>query len=276
VRRRRALLLAAPLALGCGGAPPSPAPLAPPPPPRPTRVVIEDPKDHDDGVELVSTRGHVEPAAVEAALQPHAAALADCYTSRLARRRWLGGHVALHWDLTAAGAIKAVQIAESDLGAWPIEKCLLDLARAVEFAPPTGGEADVAIPLDFSAKGRTEVWDEERSTLAVGAGQLAKLEQCSAELKDPSPPRPGHKKPAKAPRPTKPEVPGAAVLGPPREPVLITLYVGAHGQAESVGFASKVAFADAWADCAEKLVLGWRLPDPRGHVVKLVVPFAPR
>ena len=68
----------------------------------------------------------------------------------------------LHWDIRKDGTVTAVKLAESDLGAWPIEKCLLEIARAATFDKPIGGDADFSLPLDFSAKGRLEVWDEDR------------------------------------------------------------------------------------------------------------------
>ena len=180
---------------------------------------------------------------VQAGLSPHTAALTDCYTTRVNRRRWLGGHVALHWEISAGGEVTRVLLSESDLGAWPIETCLLEVARAATFGKPVGGDADFMVPLDFSAKGRPVTWEEDESLRAVG-GQLSKLDACAK--------------------------------GKVAEPddVTITLYVGPQGKAQSVGFSSaKSVLDDAWAECAEKAALGWRLPDPRGHVAKLAVRY---
>lgn len=56
--------------------------------------------------------------------------------------------------------------------------------------------------------------------------------------------------------------------------VVITLYVGPRGEAQSVGFASQKSMIDeAWAACAEKVALAWRLPDPKGTVAKLAVRY---
>jgi hypothetical protein len=140
-----------------------------------------------------------------------------------------------------------VKLAESDLGAWPIERCLLEVARAATFGKPTGGDADFSIPLDFSSRGRFNLWDELESLKAVGGGQVAALDAC-----------------AKA----------KGVQGPPPEDVTITVYVGPQGKAQSVGFASaRSVLEDAWAECAEKAALAWRLPDPRGAVAKLAVRY---
>jgi hypothetical protein len=232
----------------CGGGSKQTEPVKPVPDvkaDKPTRIPVED-DEHEDGVEVISTHGRMEPATVEAGLAPHKEALSDCYMSRVGRRRWLGGHVTLHWDIDKTGEIKAVKLAESDLGAWPVEKCLLETARGASFGKPIGGAADFVVPLDFTAKGKAMSWDEDQSLRAVG-GQVVKLDDC-----------------AKA----------KGVKGPLPDDVTITVYVGPGGKAQSVGFSSaKSVLDDAWADCAEAAALKWRLPDPRGQVAKLAVKY---
>jgi hypothetical protein len=238
---RAALALALALAAACGGSSGKPTPAEP----RATRVPVDD-SEPEDGVEIISARGRMDPAVVEAGLEPHKEDLGACYTSRVGRRRWLGGRVLIHWDIQRDGTITAVKLAEGDLGAWPIEKCLLDIARAATFGKPIGGDADFSIPLDFSAKGRSLTWDEDQALRAVG-GQLAKLDTCTK---------------------------AKGVKGPMPEDVTITVYVGPQGKAQSVGFSSaKSVLDDTWAECAEKAALAWRLPDPRGTIAKLAVRY---
>jgi len=56
--------------------------------------------------------------------------------------------------------------------------------------------------------------------------------------------------------------------------VTLTLYVGPGGKAQSVGFSSgKSAIDDAWAECAEKTAMAWRLPDPKGVIAKLAIRY---
>lgn len=201
-----------------------------------------DADDNSDGIEVVSSRGRMDPQAIETGIGPHKANLGACFTTRVGQRRWLGGQVALQWDVQRDGAVTAVRLAESNLGAWPIEKCLLDVARAATFGKPIGGDADFSIPLEFTARGRAEVWDEDQSLAAIG-GQLATLDACSKGKRAP-------------------------------DDVTITLYVGPQGKAQSVGFASASAVVDdGWADCAESAVLAWKLPDPRGTVAKLAIRY---
>jgi hypothetical protein len=227
----------------------TPAKPVEPPKQQSTRVVIEDSTQETDDLQVVSRRGHMEPDVVQAGLAPHTQSLSDCYTSRVGRRRWLGGHVAIRWDIKRTGEVTAVKLAESDLGAWPVEKCLLEIARMATFGKPVGGNADFSIPLDFTAKGTVINWEEAEAIKAVGK-QLATLEECH------------NPKDKKLPR-----------LKPPKD-VTITIYVGPQGKAQSVGFASpKSVLEDAWADCAEQAVLAWKLPDPKGIVAKLAIKY---
>ena len=206
-----------------------------------TRVPVED-DDSEEGVQIINARGHMDPKVVETGIAPHTQALAECYTTQLKKRRWLGGHVVLHWDIAKNGTVTAVRLAESDLGAWPIEKCLLDVARLAEFGPPINGDADFQIPLDFAAKGRLTTWDEDQAIRAVG-GQLVKLDSCATKK----------------------------VASP--SDVTVTVYVGPGGKAQSVGFASTAVIDDAWAECAAKAALALRLPDPKGQIAKLAVKY---
>ena len=243
------------LVLGCGARPAAPVTGASR---APTRAAVAEPaEDADgDGVELQTGKGHVEPAAVEAGLRPHRDALARCYADRVGRRRWLGGRVALRWNVAADGTLDRVVIAQSDLGAWPIETCVLQVARLVSFGRPLGGPAGVDLPLEFSlcrsasasacTTSQPALWDPDASVRAVG-GQLVRLDACGR---------------------------GKAAVP---DDVQITVYVGPRGRVASVGFASLTSeISEAWAACAEKLVLGWRLPDPKGQVGKLRVTYRPR
>jgi len=209
------------------------------------RVAAEEPET-DDGVQVVAARGHMDPRAVDVAVAPHRSELTGCYTQRVGKRRWLGGHVLLRWEIAADGTVTRVLVADSDLGAWPVEKCLLDIARTLSFGKPIGGAAELTLPFEFSTRGQPATWDVEQSAKAVG-GQLTKLAACAK----------------------------GKVAAP--EEVEVTLYVGPHGRAESVGFASATtALDDAWAACAEKAALAWHLPDPKGQVTKLAVRYRPR
>lgn len=231
------------LLAGCGGK--SPPPAAPPAPPVTDATADEpDPEPEDDGLELVSDRGRVDPEVAAARIGPHAAALNACYADRLERRRWLGGQVELTWDVAADGALTGVRVGRSDLGAWPVEKCLLEVARSVSFGKPIGGKAaDVTFPVMFSAGSAALAWDEDQAIRAVG-GKYKDLAACAKNGGDP-------------------------------ENVTITIYVGTRGKVQSVGFAAPAGLPDAWAECAQGKVTAWTLTDPRGKVAKLSFVYRP-
>jgi hypothetical protein len=234
-------------AAACGGSSGKTHGARPDEPARPhvPRVPVDD-SEPEDGVVITSAHGRMDTAVVEAGIEPYKEDLGACYTSRVGARRWLGGRVSIRWDIKRDGTITAVKLAESELGAWPIEKCLLEVARAATFGKPIGGDADFAIPLEFSARGKHADWEEAGAQKAVGR-QLAAIDACM-KAKD--------------------------IKGPAPEDVTITVYIGPQGKPLSVGFASPRSVLDeAWADCAEKAALAWKLPDPKGEIAKLAIRY---
>ena len=243
---QRCALLALFLVAACGGKS-APAPAAPPPAPHEPiheNPAASDDDDGGDGLAVAGQKGHMDPKAIEAALQPHQEELEGCFTSQVSKRRFLGGKVELKWQIGADGTLASVQIATSDLGAWPVEKCLLDISRGMTFDKPKGGATDFSIPLEFVGKQSSTWWDEDAGAAAVKnhVRDLAKCEK--GALKRP-------------------------------DDATITAYVGARGKVVSVGFATAQTSGldpetwDAWASCAEKRILAWQLPDPRGQIAKL-------
>jgi hypothetical protein len=224
--------------MACGGSGKSAAPVEP----EVKRPPVDHPEesDPDDGLDVQSTRGHLDPDEIQEALEPHAQAMQDCYLDKVGKQKWLGGKVELKWEVDGTGAQTATLIDSSDLGAWPIEQCLLAEARATTFPAPHGDKpTDFTVPFDFSAPRPAGDWDEDQSN-AVVSKHVKDLSTCA--------------KSAKTDDPTD---------------VTVTLYLGTRGKVQSAGFASPATIPDAWAACAEKKVLGWQLTDPKGQVVKV-------
>jgi hypothetical protein len=128
-----------------------------------------------------------------------------------------------------------------------MEQCMLEINQTIQFAKPKGkGEADFTVPLSFDARQQTSLWSEDRAESEVEA-RAAELRACADKT-------------------------GA------RDPrnIWITVYVGTRGKVLSTGFASPDAPLDpAWAGCAEKIVLGWKLSDPRGQITKASFRYNP-
>jgi hypothetical protein len=205
----------------------------------------DDDDEADDGVEIEGLKGHLDQADIQAGVEPHHGALTDCFMSRVGKRKFLGGSVELSWLIARDGSVKQVQIATADLGAWPIEKCLLEVSRAMAFVEPEGGEAEFSLPLDFPPRGGVTVWEEAKAIAEVEP-KLGELAACSGADGD----------------------------------VIVTLYVGTRGLVQSVGFATGVAsgapsYTDAWAECAATAISAWTLSDPLGQVAKLAFRYQP-
>ena len=264
--------------VACGGGSSAPKEPAPPVEKKITRIPIETEADNEpeDGVTFVKTKGSMSKEAIEAGLAPHKQAMEECYTAKVGKRRYLGGEVRLLWEIKSNGSLKSVKV-DSNLGAWDIEKCLLDLAWAATFDRPSGGDAEFDLPLAFSPTRSTAVWDEDQALRAVG-GQLQQLDECPEGPKPSEVKKKGGKKaPKKAPPPKKDASDDEKPERPePRKPtnVTITMYIGPAGKTQSIGFSSPTSeVGPKWAKCASQVANEWRLPDPKGQIAKLAIRY---
>jgi TonB family protein len=187
-----------------------------------------------------SSKGYLAPEKIQAGIAPHQAALSSCYHDRLKQLRFLSGRVMLHIQVEPSGRVSGARLPESSLGDWTAERCVLETARSMTFAKPTGGPADFSLPLDFASdQPPLEEWGAER-VQGVAAAHAAELDRCADQA--------GGRKPS----------------------VLVTLYIGNRGEVKAVGFSKKDVPPppDAWADCAARAVAGWKFADPQGKIVK--------
>lgn len=197
--------------------------------------------DDDDGLEVQGIKGHLDPSDIQAGVAPVQGKLARCYQSQQRHRRYLTGMIKLRFDVGPDGSVSQAQVVDSSLGSWPVEKCVLAIARELHFARPRGGDhkADFTVPLDFQAgRGRVVWWDEVKVDAEVSQHK-AELDSCAGDSTSP-------------------------------QGVTVTFYIGNRGQVKAVGFAStgSAPVEDAWADCAADIVAGWTMPDPLGVIAK--------
>lgn len=228
------------------------------------RTRISRAEDPDDGVSLTTSRGVLEPEQIRAVVEPHSNEFSTCYISRVGDRRWLGGKLQLQWQVDGSGAVQSVHVNENDLGAWPVEKCVLAAARRLKFPPPRGGATDFTVPLEFSATGSAVVWDEAKSATAL-APHLGSLAACAESPAGTAAPGSGD---GVSTSPAEAFAPAEATLA---------LYLGSQGQVLSVGFAVEepTGFSERWAECAYAAALSWKLAEPRVPVAKLSVRYTP-
>lgn len=241
--------LAACLLLACGGSEKSTAEE-----PGESRAVSSRASSTDDGeedtddIEVEGLKGHLQPVQIEKGVAPHQAALARCYKSAAKKSKFLAGKLVLKFVVGPDGAVKQVLLDENDLGAWAVERCVLEIARAMTFARPTGGdrEAEFTVPLEFAGTRRIDWWPEERVETVV-AKKLEELEECKEQN---------------------------GVVVPSN--VFVTFYIGTRGAVQSVGFVSPgQPIDDAWAECAAGIVSGWTMPDPMGTIAKTGFRYRP-
>lgn len=197
----------------------------------------------DDGMAIEGTLGEIDASHVRKAFQSRWAEVEACFTAGTGEHRFLGGRIELRFRVSPDGSVKSVHVARGNLGAWPIEKCVLGLAKGLALPKPKGGEAQVEFPLDFPARASVADGDPARGEAELG-DKLPSLAACKK----------------------KGTVPSGAV---------VTVYVGPGGEVKSAGFAlegdapaSDVSIDERWADCAYEKALGWKLTDPRGTVTR--------
>jgi hypothetical protein len=203
--------------------------------------VADDDGDDDDSLSVSGLRGRLDSYDIERGVQPHAQALSACYYGNVGRQRYIGGDIELKFLIARSGEVKQVQLSRSDLGAWSIERCLLETARRMIFVKPKGGEAVFSLPLEFSPT-RSSRWLEEDVGLQQVKPFVKELRDCAKEASTRNP-----------------------------RGVTITVYVGPRGVVKSVGFASdaKREITAEWADCADAKIRAWTLGDPLGRIAKL-------
>jgi hypothetical protein len=174
--------------------------------------------------------GTLPPGQVEQAVEAARPALMACYQEHAPR--WAGGQVTLAVRVGTDGKKKRVEVGESDLGSWAVEKCLVGVAQKLALGPAHGGEVTVRVPLAFSPSAESAPLGEGATRAA--AGQLKALLRCGAAR-------------------------GAQV----------TFYVGPGGAVLSTGFARPPS--EKWAECAAARAHDVVLADPLGQVLKATV-----
>src|SRR5262245_54036781 len=93
------------------------------------------------------TLGRLDEAVVQRAVADAESAIEWCLRHPAGGLDYIGGRGVVAARVSRDGHVNHAQVVDGDLGAWPVEKCLVDLARKLSFGKPQGGEAEVRIPL---------------------------------------------------------------------------------------------------------------------------------
>jgi hypothetical protein len=203
-----------------------------------------DGEDEPGDIEVQGLLGRLEPSQIQPVIEMRWSDIEECYRDNIGKNRFIGGHVELKFRVHRDGTVRDVFVVEGDLGAWPVEKCVLGVSKAMTFPKPKGGEAEFQFPIDFPGRGSVAVLAEAGADAEL-VPMFPTLRECIEEGFD-------------APR------------------VRLTVYTGPGGLVKSAGFVSPDGpFDAAWADCAHQKALAWKLTDPRGKVVKATSWYQP-
>jgi TonB family protein len=183
------------------------------------------------GVELQAEHGYISQEDAEDAIKDHWRDLVRCYDEAGAARAFAGGAVRLRFMVDLAGRVSAVQVLESRLGNFAVERCLVSVARTITVARPKGGTASFEYSLEFRSTGELAVIDLPEGQL--DGSITAWLPQLAADCRQ---------------------------LGV--DEMTATLYIEPHGVVRSVGFASTATLDADAADCVAQSLRRWNVPVP--------------
>ena len=120
--------------------------------------IVGQPDGTDDGV----TMGVIDQSAVEAAIQAHRDEIRHCYEKEHNTQARgglfpprLAGRVSVSFTIGSLGRVSQTGIASTTLKSDPIEQCVLNVFRRIEFPIPRGGGVvEATYPFHFTGIGR--------------------------------------------------------------------------------------------------------------------------
>jgi hypothetical protein len=131
-----------------------------------------------DGLQVSLDHGFISQEAAQEAVMRRWPDLRHCYADAGAATAFAGGRVSLRFSVAPSGATSAVDVVETGLGNFAVERCLIGVGRTVSFPRPQGGApATVEYSLEFQPSGQVAVVDlpdgELDTSLPALLGQLA-------------------------------------------------------------------------------------------------------
>jgi outer membrane biosynthesis protein TonB len=101
--------------------------------------------------EAPAVDGELDPGIVAKEVRTRLGAIKACYERALKRNPTLTGKVVMHWTITAAGTVSAVEVEQDTLGDPEVGSCIKSLIARWRFPAPAGGSVDVSFPFVFQA-----------------------------------------------------------------------------------------------------------------------------
>jgi hypothetical protein len=221
-------------------------PKAPSQPYRPGEMPVGLGNEKDEDVELDFDQGYFNQGDVNEILEQHTTRLTGCYERAGGATKFAGGIVKLRFLVGPDGVVRDVLVIDTEIGNYPVERCLVVEGRKIPFPKPGGGSgADFEYSLEFRSSKQTHVVDWQKDVLRKRV--LAKL---------PSLGRCGN--------------PG---LGD--RPVAAVAYISPRGSIVSVGLASAGQLDTMAAMCVVEEIHKWRFAPraDRGQLVRTIFPL---
>jgi TonB family protein len=94
--------------------------------------------------------GKIDDTEVRKAIARHSQEARFCYDMQNMKTPGLIGHVAVTFVVDAEGKVTQAAVSESSLKNANVESCLVQRLRRWQFPKPTGGEAQVTFPFNFT------------------------------------------------------------------------------------------------------------------------------
>lgn len=184
--------------------------------------------------------GSLSTIAVQDAIAPHLEELGACFMRHGRRLRTLGGRIALAFHIRADGTVGTVHASDSTIGHRAVERCILDVARAIRFPRPQGGEADASYPLEMDPPEHVRgpvTWDPSEVAWVVRHRGRDVLEECRPDDSDAT--------------------------------FQVTAYVASSGRVIAAGATAPDEALDEPLDCVAREVRRWHMPRHRRGQAKV-------
>ena len=197
------------------------------------------PRDADKGdVNIQYEVGVLDTNEVEDAIARHIEQMKGCYGVAGKAQRYAGGRVLLRFLVGASGKPDDVLVAESDLGNYGVERCLVRVGRSIAFKAPEGNKATTFdYPIEFRAAGASPVLNLDglkvEHDVSLHLHQLADCGRLS------------------------------------NAPVAAIFYIEPGGAVGSVGFAGATPLDEDTGDCMAQTIQSWHMSATLpGHVLR--------
>ncbi len=195
----------------------------------------------DEDVQISGLMGQIDASAVEKAFENHMNQVRACRRDNLGSFKYVGGTVQFFFVIGMDGVPTKVVLEKSQLGRYPLEACLIKVAKSLKFVKPKGGKAEVRYSMELAADGaeakdRDASWVHKTMRRVKGA-----ILACRQGM-----------------RPSK---------------FSVTFYVLPQGKAQTAGVASTEDIPDGFGACVTKVITRTTWPDPLGEVARVTVDF---